>query len=286
MSEMTATFYDRLELLGAQFNPHVLEQTRALVKELPRTHTDAPVDVVTLSYGAHDRQRFDLYSSGTASKGLLAFVPGGGFVGGNRLGYREFGEHVARQGFAVAIADYRLAPDAPWPAGAEDIGSFLTALAETGHSRSWYGTRFTLVGHSAGATHVASAAFDSRFNAPVKKHIDRLVLVSGLYQFPYIGMSDNVCAYIGVDEATYADRSPLTHISTNLCPMLIMVAELDPAPFLASALALSARLQAVGASSPRLLVAARHNHISQILGVGTACDPLTSGLTRFVSSTA
>jgi acetyl esterase/lipase len=281
---MKVGFYERLRSLGQQFDPHVLEQTRAWVKELPRSGSDVPVQVTSLIYGQHERQRADIFSTADVSKGILAFVPGGGFVGGSRLGYRELGEHFARLGFVVAIADYRLAPEAPWPCGAEDVSAFIAALSQLSGDRGWAGSQLTLMGHSAGATHVASAAFDKRFNSAIERYVNRLVLVSGLYRFPFFGMADNVRAYIGTAEETYSDKSPLTHASPNLCPTLVIAAELDPAPFLGSAFTLAARLHEIGTRAPCLHYANQHNHISQVLSVGTPHDALSEVLMRFVSA--
>ena len=62
--------------------------------------------------------------SATRNLPLIVFFHGGGFVLGNVAMYDDFGRLLANySGCAVASVDYRLAPEAPFPAPLEDCYS-------------------------------------------------------------------------------------------------------------------------------------------------------------------
>lgn len=266
------TFAKALHGIGPFFDGEVLQKTRKLADDLVRTGTEAPVEVTSLPYGSHDRHKVDVYRAGAEYDRAIVFIPGGGFVGGSRLGYRTFGEYFARQGHLVFIADYRLAPEAGWPAGAQDVGALIDYVSDHARDLGPCKHSATLVGHSAGATHVAAAVFDNRFNASARRVVGRVVLLSGLYVFPYPGMPKSVLSYIGTDEREFFDRSTLHHLDNVDVPVAIAASELDPQPFLASALFLADRLSQIAGSRSQLRMLKEHNHISPTLTVGTSED--------------
>ena len=71
----------------------------------------------------------------TARKGspILIYVHGGAYVTGNKNAYGEIYANIgwwfARQGVVTLNATYRLAPDSPWPGGAQDVRA-MVAWAE------------------------------------------------------------------------------------------------------------------------------------------------------------
>src|SRR6202790_36774 len=116
-----------------------------------------------LKYGTADRNLLDVFMPETPSppRPVLIFVHGGAFVAGDR---RESGTPfydnimlwAVRNGFVGVNMTYRLAPRAKWPAGAEDIGSAVQWVANNIGGRGGDPARIYLMGHSAGAVHVAS----------------------------------------------------------------------------------------------------------------------------------
>jgi acetyl esterase/lipase len=65
--------------------------------------------------------------------GVVLYLHGGGYIGTSPTMYAFFTSRVCREtDCAVFVADYRLAPEFPYPAGAEDASSVYAALIEAG----------------------------------------------------------------------------------------------------------------------------------------------------------
>ena len=75
---------------------------------------------------------------------------GGGLVEGDKGDTHQYAEHLAKQGFAVATANYRLLPDTKFPGFLEDAASAVKYIAE---NISKYGKSKGIIvsGQSAGA---------------------------------------------------------------------------------------------------------------------------------------
>src|SRR6185295_12320512 len=79
-----------------------------------------------VKYGSADRNLLDVFTpeAGSSFRPVLIYVHGGGFVAGNkRPAGSPFYDNVmlwaVKNGFVGVNVTYRLAPQAPWPAGAE-----------------------------------------------------------------------------------------------------------------------------------------------------------------------
>lgn len=74
-------------------------------------------------YGPHARHRIDIYhpEGGGTDRPVLLFAHGGGFIRGDKSDRANLGWWGAQQGFVTALLNYRLAPEAMWPAGGEDV---------------------------------------------------------------------------------------------------------------------------------------------------------------------
>lgn len=89
--------------------------------------------------------------------GVLVYVHGGAFF----LGSLDTHDHVARAlaketGFKVISVDYRLAPEAAYPAGLSDCYGVVRWAAENGESLKWDGANLALAGDSSGGNFVAA----------------------------------------------------------------------------------------------------------------------------------
>ena len=83
---------------------------------------------------------------------IVLYIHGGGFVTGSSAARRSFTVYIVQKlGLNVISLDYRLAPEHPFPAGAEDCLAAYKALLERYASK-----RIILIGESAGGNLVLS----------------------------------------------------------------------------------------------------------------------------------
>jgi acetyl esterase/lipase len=104
-----------------------------------------------VAYGPDGRNKIDVFASGRRGAPLLVFVPGGGFVAGDKSLYRHVGPAFARLGFVCAIVNYRVAPAHAWPAGALDVARAIDWLAERADSFGAEASSIYVLAQSAGA---------------------------------------------------------------------------------------------------------------------------------------
>jgi len=85
--------------------------------------------------------------TGNGQSGTVLYLHGGGYVSGAPVTHRALTSHLAKLADAsVAVADYRLAPEHPFPAALDDAHRAYLALLAKGHAPS----RLAVAGDSAG----------------------------------------------------------------------------------------------------------------------------------------
>jgi acetyl esterase len=251
-----------------------------------------------IAYGSDERHRLDLYrpqDKGASSRTVMIFMPGGGFIRGDKADRENLGLHFARQGIAVVVTNYRLAPAHGWPAGAQDV---IEAYRWVSSNAVQYGldpARIFLVGESAGAAHVATATLIRRFHPPEGLSVAGIVLISGVYnpvleklareQFGVGTPDPRNEAYYGSDFDRYGQMSTVELIdSPPFAPLLITFAELDLLQMQVQAGELFARLVTDHGFRPQLRVIRGHNHLTQGFSVNTPDDRLSAPILEFLHS--
>jgi len=110
---------------------------------------------------------------GRRPDGVILYLHGGGYIGTSPRMYAFFTSRLCEEsGCAVFVADYRLAPEFPFPAGLRDAAAVLAAFTEAGVPRE----RLIVAGDSGGgglANALVQAAADH----------DELVSPAGLVLF-------------------------------------------------------------------------------------------------------
>jgi acetyl esterase/lipase len=120
------------------------------------------------AFGAAPRQKLDLYAPPEARDApAVLFLYGGSWRQGERGAYRFVAEALVARGFVVAIADYRLAPEARHPDFAEDAALATRWLSDNLSRQGGDPRKLTLLGHSAGAMIALQLALDPRHLARV-----------------------------------------------------------------------------------------------------------------------
>ena len=86
-------------------------------------------------------------------------VHGGGWDSGDREQLAGLNHWLARQGYAVAAIDYRLAPKAVWPAQRDDVRAAIVWLKAHASELGIDATRLVLLGRSAGGQIAGAVAY-------------------------------------------------------------------------------------------------------------------------------
>jgi acetyl esterase/lipase len=274
---------ERIRVMGANFSPAILAETRKLFANAVSVRADC-IRAANVAYGRHDRQLLDVYGLGRGVADVVLYVPGGGFVGGEkddgRAFYRNVGTFFAEKGYVCVIPNYRLAPEFNWPAGGEDV---KTAIDWCRENIAHYGgepDRIHVIGQSAGATHVATALFHR--DLAIDGQLASATLINGVFDATDIPPAENLVAYFGPDDEGRRQRSPLAHVRKTSLPIMIGVTEYDPAFLAYPSYRLADALTKANGKSPTFLWLAGHNHVSCIFAIGSSSDDLGPELVNFL----
>ena len=241
-----------------------------------------------IAYGSHARQILDCSCPRASTNApVVVFVHGGVFVRGDKRLSSEVYDNVlywfARQGFIGINIEYRLAPESPWPGGADDLGLAIAwARANVARHGGDPGSIFA-IGHSAGGTHVGTYAYD-----PAAGYLGRglkgIVLLSSRLRIdvsPENPFADSVRAYFGDDASVYETRSPVTHAAASALPVMIAIAEFENPLLDLYGLELAHRIAVARRRAPRFMRLAGHNHISLVAHFNTVEDNLGREIVEF-----
>ncbi len=261
---------------------------RAIYKVHLRDAGFATSDAVRdLRYGPHERQRLDVLSPKSPSRvamPVLIFVHGGGFVRGNRSDGEIFDNVLnffTRHGVLGINATYRLAPEYTFPAAAEDVRDIVAWVRENAAKHGGDPDRIFLMGHSAGAVHVASYTFMEELQPQDGNDgLRGSILLSGIYGLENVGASGHV--YFGDDPETLAGRTPLAQIEGRKVPLFVIDAEYDPVIMQKSAVALMGAICDRDGKCPRHKQIAGHNHYSMTYHINTLDDSIASDILEFI----
>lgn len=187
--------------------------------------------------------------SGREPLPVIIFVHGGGWHGGSPDDYGWAARGLARAGFIVVLAGYRLYPQARYPAMLEDTAR---AIAWTHAHIGQYGGdpgHIVLVGHSAGAYNVVQTVLDPQWlggEGLASSVVSRIIGMAGPYDFfPFdIEASRNSFGHAAEPELT----QPVNHARPDAPPMLLMSGEADTVVRPRNTKALAKALERAGAS--------------------------------------
>ncbi len=244
-----------------------------------------------VAYGDHARHRLDVYTpNGANGAPVLVFVHGGGYRSGDKNisteVYGNVGYYFARHGMVVVNATYRLAPEVTWPSGADDMRAVVGWIRANIATHGGDAARIYMMGHSAGATHVATYAIDPRFQPDGGHGVSGIILVSGRYVIkwdPDDPSLEGIRLYFGSDPTLYRSRSVVTHVPTSRVPVMLVIAEYDQRNLVETTGELfTALCERDDGRCPRLLQLRYHNHMSEISHINTADDQLGRDVIDFI----
>ena len=273
-SDVTAPMAAELLKIGPVVAPPPTEKLYApLAEREPYAGVQVRRDV---RYGADDRNLLDVFTPDKPQAGqpVLVFVHGGGFVrGARRTGDSPFYDNImlwaVRQGMVGVNMTYRLAPAHPWPAAQQDIQSALKWVRENIAGSGGNPQRIILMGHSAGAAHVAQYVAHPQFHVVPGSGLAGAVLLSGIFDPSTAVVNPSLQAYFGQDAAQYPTRSAVPGLVAAKVPLFVVYAELDPPDFHAQSEQLHAALCKAG-QCPGSYKLMGHSHMSEVYSINSA----------------
>ena len=143
--------------------------------------------------------------------------------------------------------------------------------------------RIYIMGHSAGAVHVATYVGHSEFHGPKGVGLAGAIVVSGLYDIAAVPSGGPENKYYGDDRSKYAERSSLVGLTKASIPLMVAYAELDPEFFHPQAKLLNEELCKAG-RCPRFLYLPKHSHMSEVYAINTKDTSLSDAILAFVKA--
>jgi acetyl esterase len=214
-------------------------------------------DVQNAAYGQHERNVLDIWKAKSNRPApLVIFIHGGGFSKGDKSGLSPvLLQECLRRGISVAALNYRYSTQAPYPAPMMDCARAVQYLRSRAAEWNLDPKGFAATGSSAGAGMSLWLAFhddlaNPRSSDPVERQSTRLSAVAvdnaqSTYDPRVINtLIDGVTARIDALRLlfdvrdgdplqakqaypSYADASPVTHLSAGDPPVLLHYARSD-----------------------------------------------------------
>ena len=221
------------------------------------TWGDGPVRRVHAgSYGPDPAQAIEIFlptarTHDPASTGcalpVILFIHGGGWVSGCPHDYRFIARRLAPHGYAVALAGYRLHPDARYPDMLHDAAAAFGWIAERAAQWGLDADRIVLMGHSAGAYNAVMLGLDRRWQQGLQHHPCAVVGLAGPYDFLPLDDVATIASFGHVEDLR--ETQPVHHAHGAAPPILLIHGAHDKRVKPRHSLALARALASAGARS-------------------------------------
>lgn len=285
MTSMPEHIRAAIPALGQNSAPENASAVREMYKPMLTAVMEGVEAKYDEAYGDHDRHKLDVYwKPGGSGKPVFVYIPGGGFVGGDKRSdpvfYANIGGCMAQEGMVGVVANYRLAPEFKWPLASKDIESAVTWVRT--HAADFGGDpdKVVIMGHSAGAAHVATFLFDPDIKGELL--VKGGLLSSGLYSIEKGTKAPNLLAYYGEDEEVFERRSAINYVKDSKVPVCISVAEYDPPMLITPSFDLAKALVERSTVCPPIRCAEGHNHFSTVASMGSEDSDFANYSIEFV----
>jgi acetyl esterase/lipase len=205
-----------------------------------------------IAYATGSRNSLDVYLPRPSAKRgpVVVFFYGGGWTSGERASYRFIGTSLVESGVLVVIPDYRLFPEARFPAFMDDAAEAVAWALANASRLGADPHKLFLAGHSAGAQIATLLALDPSYlnqAGASTRDVCGVIGLAGLYEFLPLP-SENMKTIFG----TVADLSrtqPINFVSRDAPPMLLAAGLWDRAVDPENTLHLAGALRSAGAQT-------------------------------------
>jgi acetyl esterase/lipase len=278
---------------------------------------DALLDIGYVKNGL-DRHKLDVFKpEGRSDRPVVLLVHGGSWMIGDKnfFGmYRDVAVGLAKQGFVVVAANYRLSPWVRHPEHVRDVARAFRWARANARQHGGNPDAVFLLGHSAGGHLVSLLATDKQLlDDGERKAIRGVVSVSGVYTIPRpkefarlldgmvsgLDLPESAQGFVrrtgtmfnpfplvfGTDEKVHREASPLHHVRDGLPPFLLLYAESE-LPFLADMAREFGDALKKAKNDADVKKIDRRNHNSIFFNAHAADDPVNQAIVAFVKRLA
>lgn len=183
------------------------------------------------------RQVLDVYlpSRGDGPHPTLLTVHGGGFLGGNKDDLAPFARQLVQQGYAVVLAEYRLAPEYTYPSQVQDVFCALGWLYANAGTYDFNSDQVVAIGESVGGSLAAMLGIvdDPRrylegcsYGLPEGKRLQGVITFYPVTNFALAAYDSFFVPYLGVlpeqDPERWAEASVLSEVEGSEPPFLVV----------------------------------------------------------------
>ncbi|MFA9389541.1 MAG: alpha/beta hydrolase fold domain-containing protein [Prolixibacteraceae bacterium] len=216
---------------------------QAIYPVVPPTIEVMP-DLVYAKYGERE-MHIDVYSpkNKKLDRPTLLFVFGGGWQSGNKIMEAPMAIHFAELGYATATVEYRLSPEALYPAAVFDIKTAIRWLRKNAQQLHIDTEKIAISGTSAGgqlaalvaATNCSDFSIDSTFYPEYSSDVQALIDIDGVLAFIHPesgegadqpGKPSAATNWFGGNNeektALWNEASALNHVNKNMPPVLFI----------------------------------------------------------------
>jgi acetyl esterase len=253
-SNVSAELMRRLaeQMSGGEIPTDIPTMRRTMLEMMPLLNADPPALGAihdSVSIGAAADVTADVFVPDRAGPHpVLVYLHGGGWTAGSAKTHRKLAMRFAEAGYLVVNVDYRLAPEAPFPAAFDDCVAAVRWAAEHAARYGGDARRLAIGGDSAGAN-LAAAVAAHLAEEPDAPKIRAALLIYGAFDFERFldlrtgdAPPDAVAiarkltlaiteAYLGAapDPARLRDpRVSPVHVAAKLPPSFLVVGTADP----------------------------------------------------------
>jgi acetyl esterase len=284
--------------IGPRWGTNPAAHVKLMIDQFSEVLKRAPEDCVAvrsgIAYGPHPRQIIDLFTPDDrhTRRAAVVFVHGGAFLDGHPNRTKEIYSNVlryfARSGIVGVNVGYRLAGDVKYPGATEDIASVIKWVQQHSDDIGVDASKIFLMGHSAGAAHAGSYAYNKLLQPASGPGIAGFIVVSGRVRVETLAENPNahkIAAYYETTDAARLDEvSPVSHVSADSVPTFVAWAEFENPLIDLHCAELVFRLAAAKRRSPPTFWLRGHNHTSAIGHINTAEDELGRALLEFIAN--
>jgi acetyl esterase/lipase len=277
--------------LGKQWDATVLAETAQLYAPLHQHHDNTGIRrIAEVSYGADAQQTLDLFvpDQGFDELGpVLIYLHDDVSASGNKnlngndeLFYSNTARLIARFGGVGINANYRLAPAATWPTGADDVRLLIAWARDNVAQYGGDPNSILVLGNGEGALHIATYLFNQAAQLDGAPSIAGAILGSGTFQ--PAADSALLQQYFGVNNTAHLPINLVDSYQGQAVPLFLWSAEYDPVQ--SGVTELKDKLCQKYGSCPQYVHFAEHNHISAIMSLDSSDMAVTNQLIRFYHS--